>query len=106
MNKQETAEAIRVMQAFVDGGEIEYVHKPMDAQNEWFSIKEPCWDWNLCRYRVKPKPKELWIADIDVSGVCLLYAYDNETDAAKAAQDFARSGQTRRIRKFVEVLDE
>ncbi len=57
MNKQETAEAIIVMQAFVDGAEIEST----SAREEWHPIIESVWNWDDCEYRIKPSPREFWI---------------------------------------------
>ena len=50
-----TKEMIEVMQAYVDGKEIEYTNKnsPMD----WLKTKDPLWDWNASDYRVKQAPE-------------------------------------------------
>jgi len=53
MTREETIEAIKVMQAYVDGKEIE--HRIMHTNNsEWCPIKEPEWVHDLCEYRIKP----------------------------------------------------
>jgi hypothetical protein len=61
MNKQQTIEAIKVMQAFVDGKEIE-----CSISGTWIDQKNPCWDWAYAypKYRVKPTKKlRPWTAD-------------------------------------------
>lgn len=49
-----TKKMIEIMQAYVDGYEIE-------AQtyecSEWEKIYEPIWNWEKYTYRIKPKPK-------------------------------------------------
>lgn len=62
MNKEETKEAIKVMQAFVDGKEIEFKSKMY--QSEWenqlstgFSRAwDIVWAWDIFEYRIKSKP--------------------------------------------------
>lgn len=64
MNKQETAEAIKVMQAFVDGEEIQLCEplSKLDSQVNWRDLTgEPGWVWHKFQYRIAPKPREFWI---------------------------------------------
>ena len=49
MNIEETKEAIKVMQAFVDGKEVEHRYNGM-----WVKIYVPRWDWDNTEYRIKP----------------------------------------------------
>ena len=51
MNIDETKEAIKVMQAFVDGKEVT-------------NTENPHWNWagNLESYEIKPEPYECWIS--------------------------------------------
>jgi hypothetical protein len=51
MNIEETKEAIRIMQAFVDGKEVEHWYYEM-----WVKIHVPRWDWDNTEYRIKPTP--------------------------------------------------
>jgi hypothetical protein len=46
-----TIEMINVMQAYVDGKEIEY----QDNDN-WLKTNYPSWDWKNFVYRIKPEP--------------------------------------------------
>ena len=49
-----TKEMIEVMQAYVNGKEIEYKSKDNDI---WFNVDRPCWDWSIYIYRIKQKPQ-------------------------------------------------
>ena len=54
MTREQTIEAIRIMQAYVDGKEVE-AQRPI-AGSCWISASEPRWDWFNCIYRIKPTP--------------------------------------------------
>lgn len=55
MNIEQTKEAIKVMQAFVDGKQIEYAQ--IAKTPIWHSNSCPGWDWGHMDYRVKPAAK-------------------------------------------------
>jgi hypothetical protein len=60
MTREQTIEAIRVMQAFVDGKEVEYKR----PDGIWTIINNPCWNWNTQDYRIKPAATiRPWTAD-------------------------------------------
>jgi hypothetical protein len=60
MTREETIEAIRIMQAYVDGKEVEYEH-PSEI---WMLTTMPAWNWNSGKYRIKPtKTLRPWTAD-------------------------------------------
>ena len=50
MNIEQTKEAIRIMQAFVDGKEIE----SLCDEVIWERAVNPIWSWNTRLYRIKP----------------------------------------------------
>lgn len=54
MTKEQTNEAIKVMEAYVDGKQIQ--SKTCDKL-EWSDCIEPIWDFDTFIYRVKPEPK-------------------------------------------------
>ncbi len=61
MNKLETAEAILVMQAWIDGEELEYKDH-VYPENDWRKVAgNPLWSLSKNSYRIKPKPREFWI---------------------------------------------
>jgi hypothetical protein len=61
MTKEQTIEAIRVMQAFVDGKGVIYRHVRSAI---WDTLISPKWDWETCIYRIKPTPTfRPWTAD-------------------------------------------
>lgn len=56
MTKEQTKEAIKVMQAYCDGKQIQFKG---DINNEypWNDTEDPVWDWGEFAFRVKPEPK-------------------------------------------------
>lgn len=52
MTREEAKNAIEVMQAYVDGKEIEY----LDAKNEWTICQSPEFDLKNYYYRIKQEP--------------------------------------------------
>jgi hypothetical protein len=60
MNIEETKEAIRVMQAYVDGKEVE----DFSPCQKWKRVTTPRWAWGDTQYRIKPTPVlRPWTAD-------------------------------------------
>ena len=49
MNIEQTKEAIRIMQAFVDGKEVESMYN-----EKWGAVTNPRWNWDDTLYRIKP----------------------------------------------------
>ena len=62
MTKEDIAECIKVMQAYVEGKQIQYV----DSETEdWADIESPIWNWDTYDYRIKPEPKYRPFKDAD-----------------------------------------
>jgi hypothetical protein len=60
MTKEQTKEAIRIMQAFVDGKEVEY----QISTGHWVTAMTPSWNWPYTQFRIKPTPVlRPWTAD-------------------------------------------
>jgi hypothetical protein len=53
MTKEQTIEAIKVMQAFVDGKEVWWRHGKFEG---WETIISPKWNWHDNEYRIKLTP--------------------------------------------------
>ena len=51
MKRTYTADYIKVMQAYVEGKQIQYKDDEV-----WIDIDDPDWDWHNWEYRVKPEP--------------------------------------------------
>lgn len=51
MTKEETEKRIEVMQAYVDGKEIQVICRDMKT---WEDVVDPNWEWGHLDYRVKP----------------------------------------------------
>jgi hypothetical protein len=59
MNIEETKECIRIMQAYVDGKEVESMYR-----GNWATTTNPRWNWDDTEYRIKPTPVlRPWTAD-------------------------------------------
>ena len=52
MKRTCTEDYIKVMQAYVEGKQIQY-----DDYGIWIDIDDPDWDWHNCDYRIKPETK-------------------------------------------------
>ncbi len=53
MTREETKNAIAVMQHYADGGEVEY--SDSISINPWEITRSPKWDWLQFEYRIKAK---------------------------------------------------
>jgi hypothetical protein len=76
MNIEQTKEAIRIMQAFVDGKEVE----AMNPAEKWERATTPRWGWNHTQYRIKPTPVlRPWTADEVPIGAIIRYKENNQS---------------------------
>jgi hypothetical protein len=55
MNRERTKEAIKVMQAYVDGEDIEYC---LSRHSGWTRVSSPSWNWYERPYRIAPKKEK------------------------------------------------
>ena len=64
MTRDEAREAIKVLQHYADGGDVEYRSSLADR---WWLASAPVFDFTKRQYRIKPKPAEGWgtITDSD-----------------------------------------
>jgi hypothetical protein len=68
MNRNETRAAILIMEAYLDGYEIQRCGKHWNPKEslkpDWSDTDDPCWDFDSCYYRRKPTAKlRPWTAD-------------------------------------------
>lgn len=101
-----TAERIAIMQAYVDGKEIEFTWR--DLGKAWVKISDPTWDWSLNDYRIKPKPSEVYVVEgtQDETGRKFMTSpFITKEGAARRTEEGGR-GWTYRIIKYREVVDE
>ena len=68
MTREQTIEAIRIMQAFVDGNEVEFKnsHHLTNALPLWVPAPNPVWNWidDIKSFRIKPTATlRPWTAD-------------------------------------------
>lgn len=89
MTREETKEAIRVMQAFVDGKEVEA--RKLLAGSDWTPAGLPSWDWLCSTYRIKPTtklrpwtadevPLGAWMRTKGLEGRCIIVATEHSDD--------------------------
>jgi len=91
------AEKIEVMQAALDGKEIELVRVVGMSGDNFHYTDTPMFDWASFDYRVKPEPMEFWVNVYDDFRPCL---HETE-DKAKTASDIG----TRKTIKVREVIE-
>ena len=60
MKRTYTADCIKVMQAYVEGKQIQYKDDEV-----WIDIDDPDWDWHNWEYRVKPEPNYRPFRDVE-----------------------------------------
>jgi hypothetical protein len=61
---KDTQDKIKVMQAYVDGEEIEFSNNTWP--NSWCGISTNIkWSWAKVNYRIKPKVKEMTVSEIE-----------------------------------------
>lgn len=77
MNREETKKAIEVMQAYVDGKEIEAWERGVFSDTS-----NPAWGWDVFDYRIKPEPLTLWVNEYkDNEGKVIVDAFTELWDA-------------------------
>jgi hypothetical protein len=59
MNIEWTKKAINVMSAWVAGEKIQQRQTPGDTC--WHDVSDPGWNWRDVDYRVKPKPRVIFV---------------------------------------------
>lgn len=96
MDKAQTLEAIKVMQAFAEGKEIERVFL-CSPGGPWPTDSAPYWNWSANQYRIKAQPVEYWSTlyeDNTLAGFC----YRLRSSAEEAAKHL-RNGRVVLLRE-------
>lgn len=88
-------EMIAVIQAHKEGKKLQVLYS---LTASWEDISNPSFNFSVCKYRVKPEPKTIYVNEY-TSGMC---AHPTK----EAALGVARSRCIRRSVKYVEVLEE
>ena len=100
MNIEDTKKAIKVMQAYVDGNEIEF-----DGE----LIEDPIWSWGSRNgtYKTKPRPLEIWVM-VNSKGDCLSNQATEEgcIEIIQDLNDFDNDFTDYKAVLFRQVLDE
>ena len=64
-------EKIAIMQAALDGAEIE-----VDFGDGWEVGEHLTWDWIYGEYRIKPQPKEIWVNEYNNCPALVFHSQD------------------------------
>ena len=90
-------EKIEVMQAALDGEEIEYNHNGRGWEKP--NIERLVWDWQKNDYRIKPEPMEFWMVISDT------YGFQTKEKAEEALKLSFLSDKENRVAKMREVIE-
>lgn len=93
MNRERVKERIKLMQAWLDGEQIQHFHC-----GNWVDVEEPFWDPGR-KYRTKPKPLERWC--VFNEGNCLI-----ATGSKENAECYAGGKAGLRIVLMREVMED
>ncbi len=102
MNKEKTKAAIAVMQAYVDGAEIECC--PVE-DCVWEFVRCPVWNWYRYDYRVKPTPRTFFAVDYSpgrsVASVNIGPLHEKRDSAEQVAYAHSSSARVIELREVV-----
>ena len=76
MTREETIKCIEVMQAYVDGEEIEEL---VSKDSDWRSVQNPEWDWDFNDYRKKPQSMKVTEEEKKIIGRSLIWTKCKKT---------------------------
>lgn len=92
MTIEQAKELLPVIQAYVDGLQIQYKDS---RQNEWCDVlSQPNFEASGCQWRVKPQPREFWV---NVYDGCLCAHPDSKT----AQRELSANGRTIHVREVL-----
>ena len=99
MNKEQTEEAIKVMQAYVDGKQIQWFDRHDESWAD--TTVHPQWNWDEKEYRVKPEPRKVYMVEVNY---CPNEFYEDYDMALRTLRN--EPMYNKRIATFVEQSDE
>jgi hypothetical protein len=110
MNRKQTQQFIEVsqkelavMQAYVDGKEIEYRYK--NSLHQWELTPNPSWVFSTYEYRVKKEPRVIYVNEYrDANDK--LYLGTGVPNEREAVAFVVSSSNYNRTIKFIEVLED
>lgn len=82
MTKDEIKNNIQIMQAYLDGKQIQWKHKNL-TDNVWFTVVDPTFSFAYYDYRIKPEPviiKYRRYIFKDQYGFCIFNHTENEDE--------------------------
>lgn len=80
-----TREKIGVMEAFEQGEEIEIRSLTLKFDcAQWSRCPDPGWNWVEADYRIKPKPREVWVYEADGKLFGHWYAASDKCERAES----------------------
>jgi len=96
-----TADKIKVMQAFEDGEKVRY-RKRGSVGFEIIDFSFPIWDWGTYEYEIVPEPKVIYVNEYE--NVRCNGIYDNKERAENGA--LGNNGTVLRTAvKYIEVVE-
>ena len=86
MNIEDTKAAIAVMQAYVDGKDIE-TRVLDDTASKWHRMTNLIWNWYEKDYRIKPEPKIIYVNEYEYKDKSVGYTVYTKESTAKLRAD-------------------
>lgn len=97
---KDLAEKIEVMQAALDGKEIEVKYECSDKEYRKPHELGILWNWQIADYRIKPEPREFWVNIYkERDGEETYYLHTTEYSAK------SREDATKKTIRVVEVIE-
>lgn len=96
MNKDNAKDYLPLVQALVDGKEIEF-----QGRDGWYALDDPSFDFPADRYRIKPELKEIWVNEYE-DGDSFIHASEEAAYRTATARINVGRATTRRYREVIE----
>lgn len=94
MDFKKAKEIIEIVQAYIDGKDIQY----LNLDGNWVSTINPVFDFSDIKYRIKPEPRVFYGSIKDDPDSLTVFKSKNRSDHCRRTDE--------RAIKFKEVLDE